>query len=81
LKEENGVIVVDVTEEADIGLNEATSQEEDEMCGKSSPLPLLHKGNTCDVETYRVAATEKEGKNACIDDEINKAKNKEEESD
>jgi hypothetical protein len=25
LKEENGVLVVDVTEEADIGLNEATS--------------------------------------------------------
>jgi hypothetical protein len=28
-----------------------------------------------------VAATEKEGQNACIDDEINKAINKEEESD
>jgi hypothetical protein len=82
LEEENGVLVVDVTEEADIGSQEATSQEEDETCGKSSPLPLLHEGNTCDDETYRVTATEKEvGPNACIDDEINKAITKEEESD
>jgi hypothetical protein len=60
LEEENGVLVVDVTEEADMRLNEETLREEDETCGKSSPLPLLHEENTCDVETYRVAATEKE---------------------